>query len=177
MVLSLIAIRSICEGRRAAGLPRPVCSRISSVWPLDAAITPDHRRPRSEALTLFSALKTYASTAIRWQCGRQFGGDDKMLLLTAAWPLRFDSYLIHYPVGARIAAHTDPVKAGRHYLLNVVLKVSSSGGEFICPSAMFSSRRIKLFWPALSEHSVTRVLGGIRYVLSIGWVLCGRASS
>ena len=96
-----------------------------------------------------------------------------MLLLTAAWPLRFDSYLIRYPQGARIAPHTDPVQAGRHYRLNVVLKASPAGGDFLCQSPLFASRRVKLFRPDISEHSVTPVLGGSRYVLSIGWVLGG----
>lgn len=94
-----------------------------------------------------------------------------MLLLTATWPLRFDSYLIRYPVGAHIPPHTDPVQAARHYRLNVVLKASPAGGEFVCKSPIFASRRIKLFRPDVSEHSVTPVVGGSRYVLSIGWVL------
>jgi hypothetical protein len=35
---------------------------------------------------------------------------------------------------------------------------------------IYSSSRIKLFRPDQSEHSVTKVRGGSRYVLSIGWV-------
>lgn len=58
--------------------------------------------------------------------------------------------------------------------LNVIIKESPAGGEFICPSAVFSSHRIKLFQPDVNEHSVTPVLGGSRYVLSIGWLVGGR---
>ena len=109
--------------------------------------------------------------ALRWQRGRQGSGYDKMLLLTARWPLPFDSYLIRYPEGSSIPPHTDPVQAGRHYRLNIILKSPKSGGEFVCATPIFSSRRIKLFRPDACEHSVTEVVGGSRYVLSIGWVL------
>jgi len=107
----------------------------------------------------------------RWQRGRQGTGYDKMLLLTAPWPLPFDCYLIRYPDGSEIPPHTDPVAAGRHYRLNVILKAPPSGGEFVCAKPLFATTRIKLFRPDACEHSVTRVVGGSRYVLSVGWVL------
>lgn len=94
-----------------------------------------------------------------------------MLLLTAPWPIPFDSYLIRYPEGSEIPSHTDPVQTGRHYRLNIILKAPKSGGEFICKNPIYSSTRLKLFRPDASEHSVTRVVGGSRYVLSVGWVL------
>lgn len=121
--------------------------------------------------SMFKAVKNYFNTAFRWQRGRQQSGYDKMLLLTAHWPLKFDSYLIRYPIGAAIPAHRDQVVSGRHYRLNIVLRRSPQGGEFICATPIFSSARIKLFRPDIAEHSVTRVEGGPRYVLSIGWVL------
>lgn len=79
-----------------------------------------------------SLLRRYLSTAFRWQRGRQGTGYDKMLLLTARWPLPFDSYLLRYPEGSEIPPHTDPVGAGRHYRLNIVLKSPRAGGEFVC---------------------------------------------
>jgi hypothetical protein len=124
--------------------------------------------------SLFASFSKYRSQAFRWQRGRQGTGYDKMLLLTARWPLGFDSYLLRYPAGAEIPPHTDPVQARRHYRLNIVLKASPAGGEFICATPIFATRRIKLFRPDACEHSVTRVLGGSRYVLSIGWVLPAR---
>ena len=120
-------------------------------------------------------IKHYLQTAFRWQRGRQGTGYDKMLLLTARWPLPFDSYLICYPEGAEIPPHTDPVQAGCHYRLNIVIKSSPSGGEFVCATPIYASRRIKLFRPDVCEHSVTRVVGGSRYVLSLGWVLKAKA--
>jgi hypothetical protein len=113
----------------------------------------------------------YVHCAFRWQVGRQGSGYDKMLLFTAPWPVPFDSYLIRYPEGAQVPPHTDPVRAGRHFRLNLILKSPTSGGEFICATPLFSSRRIKFFRPDACEHSVTRVVGGNRYVLSVGWVL------
>ena len=116
------------------------------------------------------ALRAYAKTAFRWQSGRQASGYDRMLLLTAKWPVPFDSYLIRYPEGSSIPPHKDPVQRGRHYRLNVILKSPKSGGEFVCSNPIYSSSRIKLFRPDECEHSVTKVQGGSRYVLSIGWV-------
>ncbi|GGC63893.1 2OG-Fe(II) oxygenase [Undibacterium terreum] len=121
-------------------------------------------------MTGSSAFSKYLALAFRWQRGRQGTGYDKMLLLTAPWPLPFDSYLIRYPEGSEIPPHTDPVQAGRHYRLNLILKSPRAGGEFVCATPIYSSKRIKLFRPDACEHSVTRVEGGSRYVLSIGWV-------
>jgi hypothetical protein len=117
------------------------------------------------------AVRHYAAQAFRWQRGRQGTGYDKMLLLTAPWPVPFDSYLIRYPEGSEIPPHTDPVTAGRHYRLNIILKAPASGGEFVCATPLYESKRIKLFRPDACPHSVTRVVGGSRYVLSVGWVL------
>lgn len=52
-------------------------------------------------------LGGYLRAAFRWQRGRQGSGYDKMLLLTARWPLPFDSYLIRYPEGSAIPPHTE----------------------------------------------------------------------
>lgn len=120
---------------------------------------------------LLESFRTYVLTAFRWQRGRQDTGYDKMLLLAMSWPLPLDSYLIHYPEGSEIPPHRDPVKSGRHYRLNIILKSCGAGGEFICETSMFTTKRIKLFRPDLHEHSVTKVIDGSRYVLSIGWIL------
>ena len=108
--------------------------------------------------------------AFRWEQGRQETGYAKMLLFTGVWPLKFDSYILKYPDGAFIPPHTDPVKTGRHYRLNIVLKNAPQGGEFICGNPIFESKRIKFFRPDACEHSLTKVQGGSRYVLSIGWI-------
>lgn len=107
----------------------------------------------------------------RWQRGRQGTGYDKMLLFALPWPLPCDTYLIRYPEGSSVPPHTDPVTSGRHYRLNIILKAPRSGGEFICAAPIYSSARVKLFRPDKCEHSVSRVQGGNRYVLSFGWVL------
>lgn len=119
-------------------------------------------------------FQAYVSDAFRWRRGRQGTGYDKMLILTAPWPVPFDFYLIRYPEGSEIPPHTDPVALRRHYRLNIVVKRSPRGGEFECADPLFATRRIKLFRPDVSQHQVTRVEGGSRYVLSLGW-LWGRA--
>lgn len=113
----------------------------------------------------------YFKTAFRWQKGRQESGYDKMLLLSALAPISFDSYLIRYPVGSFIAPHIDPVSEKRHFRLNIVLKKSQEGGDFICQNPIFATERIKFFRPDISEHSVTKVNGSPRYIFSVGWVL------
>jgi hypothetical protein len=110
-----------------------------------------------------------SSTWLRWQRGRQASGYDKLLIAKSKW-LRFDCYLLHFPEGSSIPPHTDPVRVGRHYRLSIVLKSPSAGGEFICATPIFETGRIKFFRPDACEHSVTRVEGGSRYVLSVGWV-------
>ncbi len=126
-------------------------------------------------MSVVRALAGYARHAFRWQRGRQGTGYDKMLLLTATAPVPFDAYLIRYPEGSEIPPHVDRVASGRHYRLNLILKSPRSGGEFVCASPLFASKRIKFFRPDVCEHSVTRVVGGSRYVLSVGWVLGKRS--
>ena len=125
-------------------------------------------------MSLTGVLKDYASNAFRWRRGRQGTGYDKMLLLTAPWPIAFDTYLLRYPEGSEIPSHQDPVANRAHYRLNIILKSPRSGGEFICATPIFETKRIKFFRPDKSSHSVTRVVGGSRYVFSIGW-LWGRS--
>lgn len=114
---------------------------------------------------------------LRWQRGRQGTGYDKMLLAAAKWPLPFDSYLLRYPTGSAIPAHTDPVTNKRHYRLNIVVWKAGSGGEFICATPIFATERIKLFRPDTCEHSVTEVKQGARYVFSLGWVMPAQVSA
>jgi len=106
----------------------------------------------------------------RWERGRQKSGYDKMLLCGAMWPIKFDTYLLKFPKGSEIAPHTDKVDSGKHYRLNIVLKSADIGGEFKCTNPIFETKRIKLFRPDVSEHQVSRVVKGSRYLLSIGWV-------
>ena len=120
---------------------------------------------------MISLLKTYVAECFRWRRGRQGTGYDKMLLVASPWPIGFDSYLLRYPEGTEIPPHTDPKDGCRHYRLNIVLKAPTAGGEFVCAQPIYATKRIKFFRPDLCEHSVTRVEGGARYVLSIGWVL------
>ncbi|MDR3418628.1 MAG: hypothetical protein P4L83_20850 [Nevskia sp.] len=94
-----------------------------------------------------------------------------MLLLQSRVPLPFDMYLLRFPVGSGVGVHTDRVESGQHYRLNIILKPARRGGEFRCADPLLATRRVKLFRPDRSEHSVTPVEAGTRYVLSLGWVL------
>lgn len=112
------------------------------------------------------------SNLFKWQKGRQGSGYDKMLLAINNFLLPFDCYLIKYPVGSFIPKHTDPVdKSKRHYRLNVVVKPSSGGGDFVCKNCIINTKYIKFFRPDLNEHEVTEIKGSARYVFSLGFLL------
>lgn len=115
--------------------------------------------------------RDYLRNWMRWQKGRQGTGYDKLLLLVNPLLIPFDLYLLRFPDGTEIPPHRDPVTDKRHYRLNIILKRPISGGEFVCANPIFETKRIKLFRPDVSTHSVTKVQGGSRYVLSLGWVL------
>ena len=117
-----------------------------------------------------SNLMTTFRSLFRWERGRQRSGYDKMLLCGARWPVKFDTYLLKFPEGSEILPHTDQVTSGEHFRLNVILRHAELGGVFGCSNTIFETKRIKVFRPDISEHSVTRIVKGNRYVLSIGWV-------
>jgi hypothetical protein len=108
---------------------------------------------------------------LRWEYGRQNTGFAQLLLFINPFLIPFNCYLLRFPEGSHIPPHRDPVKSGRHFRLNIIVKLSPSGGEFVCADPIFQTRRLKLFRSDVSTHSVTRVLGGSRYVISIGWIL------
>jgi hypothetical protein len=114
---------------------------------------------------------------LSWQHGRQGTGYDKMLLAIARWPLAADCYLLRYPKGSAIPAHTDPVTGKRHYRLNIVIWQAAEGGDFLCNTPIFATNRIKLFRPDACEHAVSEVKRGSRYVLSIGWTLPNKTNT
>jgi hypothetical protein len=107
---------------------------------------------------------------LRWTKGRQKTGYDKMLLLGSYWPLPFDVYLLRFKEGTEIPPHTDKVESGEHYRINIIIKKAERGGDFVCETPIYENRRIKYFRSDESEHAVTKIEKGIRYVLSIGWV-------
>lgn len=115
-------------------------------------------------------FRDYLRRWLRWERGRQGSGYDKLLLAANTFLIPFDLYLLRFPVGTYIPPHRDPVATGRHYRLNVILKRSPAGGEFVCDSPIYQSARLNLFRSDICTHSVTRVEGGSRYVLSLGWL-------
>ena len=106
----------------------------------------------------------------RWKQGRQKSGYHKMLLARAIWPIKFDLYLLKFPEGCELPPHQDEVDHGKHYRLNIVLKNAKEGGDFICKSPIYSNHRVYFFRSDISEHSVSKVITGNRYLLSLGWV-------
>lgn len=119
-----------------------------------------------------SILKMKLSDRFTWKQGRQSSGYSKISLLESMWPIPFDLYLLKFPEGSQIPEHVDKVDEGfRHYRLNIILKKSLSGGAFIAEQSIINWSRVKFFRPDISKHSVTKVVGGSRYVLSFGFLL------
>jgi hypothetical protein len=117
-------------------------------------------------------LKMKFLNRFTWKTGRQSSGYSKVALLESMWPIPFDVYLLKFPEGSAIPEHTDTVQAGfKHYRLNVILKKSRSGGEFLSETSIINWSRIKFFRPDISKHSVTKVVGCSRYVFSLGFLL------
>lgn len=104
-----------------------------------------------------------------WSKGRQGTGYNKICLFQSKL-LMCDVYLLYYPQGSEIPWHTDEVKSGKHYRLNIMLKKATKGGEFLCEKPIYAKYRTFLFRPDLSEHAVARIDVGWRMMFSVGWV-------
>jgi hypothetical protein len=120
-----------------------------------------------------------------WQIGRSANPKSPYF----KWPLfvrvlgkllKADAYILKYPEGSAIDFHKDSAPVGyKHYRLNIVLKRAKVGGEFIikqvCPDYGYwinpQYGRIHLFRPDITEHAVSPIAKGTRYVLSIGWLV------
>lgn len=108
---------------------------------------------------------------LAWEHGRQDSGYLKKKLFSFSKYFKADCYLLKYPTGSRIGSHKDPVDSGRHYRANLLIKDCGSGGKFICEEVLTRLPRLVIFRPDISQHEVTRIESGTRYMLSVGWVL------
>lgn len=117
-----------------------------------------------------SRARSYLARWLRWEPCRGIDGCAKMLLLALPIPIPVDCYLLRYLDGSEVQPHRDFNELGRHYRMNIILKAPRAGGEFRCAQAIYDRNRVK-FFRADTLHSVSKVQGGPRYVLSVGWVL------
>jgi len=114
--------------------------------------------------------KEFFNKVFRWEIGRQKSGYDKMLLLTGTLPIPFDVYILRFLTDSEILEHVDSVDKGRHFRLNIIIRKAQLGGVFYCADPIFATKRIKLFRPDISAHSVSKIEKGVRYVFSVGWI-------
>lgn len=127
----------------------------------------------------------------KWTSGRQKSPYNKVPLLllgygdrpTVPWLGFLDCYILKYGPGSFVNKHKDTVGVENpdsttdhyaHHRLNIVLKKSKQGGDFVCTDTAPNCRRffrgrVVFFRSDLCEHSVSKVTEGTRYVLSIGW--------
>jgi hypothetical protein len=85
-------------------------------------------------------------------------------------PVLFDAWLIRYPVGSEIAAHTDPPIEGLCHVRLNALALAGRGGLLYVDGAevLLDTGDAVLFRPDLMRHLVTRVEGNERLMLSVG---------
>ena len=119
----------------------------------------------------------YLKNLFRWQSGRQNPHYKKMFIFGNPFIVPFDIYLLKFEPGSEIQPHTDQVDSGRHFRLNLIVRHPKEGGDFHCDETIYESRSLKIFRPDISEHSVSQILAGTRYVVSIGWVLRDRSAA
>jgi hypothetical protein len=107
----------------------------------------------------------------RWTPGRQGTGYRIFPLMRWIYPIpiRFDSYILHYPKGSSIGWHSDPNPFGNHYRLNFELW-RGKGGDFLCGETIVDWGRLHIFRPDINPHRVTEVTEGTRIVFSLGWI-------
>lgn len=118
---------------------------------------------------------------LKWEEGRQGSGYLKFRLFESKL-FKFDLYLLKYPTGSYIHWHTDPsVEGYNHWRCNLVIK-EAVGGEFITENygaygsydidrmIHIQTRFLNIFRPDITNHMVTKVESGTRYVLSLGWL-------
>ena len=116
--------------------------------------------------------------------GRQGTGYDKLDLIDSPTaerlvkkclkelgdPLLFDAWLLRYPVGSDIPAHTDPPVPGMCHVRINALALTSSGGVLYVDGAELplDSGDAYVFRPDVMRHMVTKVERNERLVFSVG---------
>jgi hypothetical protein len=85
-------------------------------------------------------------------------------------PALFDAWLLRYPVGAEIPAHTDPPMAGMCHVRINALALSGRGGLLYLDGqeVPLDAGDAYIFRPDLVRHQVTAVEGNERLMLSVG---------
>lgn len=113
---------------------------------------------------------------LRWDYGRQASGYSKLLLASSKL-LKFDCYILRFPVGVSVPEHQDPTIPGyEHHRFNYMVKTPCIGSGVVHVKGPFKSfgRRGMLFRPDLYPHSMTACdfifSNESAYMLSIGWL-------
>lgn len=88
-------------------------------------------------------------------------------------PLMVDAWLLRYPVGSAIPAHTDPVPDQLHHVRFNALLLAGQGGVlyFDGDEQIFDEGDALLFRPDVVKHQVTEVQRNPRVVFSVGAVV------
>lgn len=116
--------------------------------------------------------KLQSKDLFHWKLGRQKTGYEIFIFLLNPLFIPFHVLIIRYKVGSKVPPHKDQATEGtKHYRLNIIIRESKIGGEFLCEKMIYESRRIKFFRADLYKHEVTEVKDRARYVFSIGWVI------
>lgn len=103
----------------------------------------------------------------KWQKGRQEGTEYQKFPLWyfKIWKWGFDAYILKYEPKTILKLHTDPVKDGKHWRLNIKLKGSS---YFYRKDRGHNTKIVNFFRPDIIPHELTVITK--TYKLSFGFV-------
>ena len=145
-------------------------------------LLPGYLGPRDRVVV--AAMAHAATKRGSWEPGRQGTGYDKLSLMESptaerlvkkclrelGGPLLYDAWLLRYPVGSEIPAHTDPPMPGMCHVRINAMALSSEGGILYVDGAEvpLTHGDAYVFRPDLMRHMVTKVEKNERLVLSVG---------
>ena len=104
----------------------------------------------------------------KWTDG--YFGKAKIMNLMYSKTLKMDSFLARYDDGGYVFEHTDKLGFGtKLYRLNFIIwKTCKSGGKFHGEHVLFNLFDRVICFRADKPHSCSTVVGGRRYLFSIG---------
>lgn len=153
---------------------------------LEPKVLPGFLSPRERVAvaSLARAAARLAPAEGGFEPGRQGSGYEKKNLLETmaaerlvkrclqalGEPVLFDAWLLRYPVGSEIPAHTDPPVEGLCHVRLNALALASAGGVLYVEGAEvpLDSGDACVFRPDVMRHMVTPVAKNERLVLSVG---------
>lgn len=107
----------------------------------------------------------------KWMNGKQDGCEYRKVCLWSfkIWKWGFDAYILKYQPKASLPIHTDPVKDGKHWRLNIKIRGLSYFSYVKGERWITTQNRFIIFRPDIQRHTLL-VANNICVKLSFGFV-------